>query len=133
MRSLIQIHELKVYAVFLGASLVLCSVYLFVILAKPVEPGSILPSYVIALAAALAMTQILWAPTFSLLKRSETPKILIPAVLTAATVAVALIFGVFELALLHSAAVAILVGIYLSSVALFGGCILMVIETSLSA
>ncbi|WP_230009772.1 hypothetical protein [Microbacterium sp. Bi128] len=46
---------------------------------------------------------------------------------------VALIFGVLELALLHSAAVAILVGINLSSVALFGGCILMVIETNLSA
>jgi hypothetical protein len=64
MSSLTQLHELRVYAVFLAASLVLCSVYLFVILAKPVEPGSILTSYVITLTATLAMTQILWVRYF---------------------------------------------------------------------
>ncbi len=133
MRSLIQLHELKVYAIFLGASLVLCSVYVFVILAKPVVPGSILTSYAITLAVALAMTQFLWAPIFSLLKRSETPKILIPAALVAATLLLALVFGIFEMSLLHSAAVAILVGIYLSSIALIGGCILMMLETRASS
>jgi hypothetical protein len=64
-------------------------------------------------------------PIFSRLKRSETPKIFIPAALIAATATGAAIFGFFELMLFRSATVAILVGIYLSSTALIGGCILM--------
>jgi hypothetical protein len=125
MKSFLRLHELKVYFVFLLVSLVLCSTYLFVVLIQPVELGSIVASYAIALFAALAMTQVLWGPILHALEHFGTPMIVIPLALTAATVLVALAFSAIELAVIHSAATAILVGIYLGSVALIGGCILM--------